>query len=197
MAADYEAMEPALKPGVAGAMRFDGDAVLRPDRYVDELARAGARDAAARSSSTARSRPSIAGRDGVACARARGTLQGARRRVRDWARGRRGWPRRSAFRHCAARCSRARATRSPIRRRRSCRSVRSCCANARVCVTAWGSGFRLGSTMEFSGYDDTPQRAPPGRARTRRRRIPAPNPSARRCARSGTAGGRCASTTCR
>jgi D-amino-acid dehydrogenase len=22
-----------------------------------------------------------------------------------------------------------------------------------VCVTAWGSGFRLGSTMEFSGYD--------------------------------------------
>ena len=24
-----------------------------------------------------------------------------------------------------------------------------------VCVTAWGSGFRLGSTMEFSGYDTT------------------------------------------
>ncbi len=24
-----------------------------------------------------------------------------------------------------------------------------------VCVTAWGSGFRLGSTMEFSGYDGT------------------------------------------
>ena len=23
-----------------------------------------------------------------------------------------------------------------------------------VCVTAWGSGFRLGSTMEFSGYDE-------------------------------------------
>ena len=23
----------------------------------------------------------------------------------------------------------------------------------RVCVTAWDSGFRLGSTMEFSGYD--------------------------------------------
>jgi D-amino-acid dehydrogenase len=22
-----------------------------------------------------------------------------------------------------------------------------------VCVTAWGSGYRLGSTMEFSGYD--------------------------------------------
>jgi len=24
-----------------------------------------------------------------------------------------------------------------------------------VCVTAWNSGFRLGSTMEFSGYDST------------------------------------------
>ncbi len=24
-----------------------------------------------------------------------------------------------------------------------------------VCVTAWGSGYRLGSTMEFSGYDST------------------------------------------
>jgi D-amino-acid dehydrogenase len=23
-----------------------------------------------------------------------------------------------------------------------------------VCVTAWGSGYRLGSTMEFSGYDE-------------------------------------------
>ena len=24
-----------------------------------------------------------------------------------------------------------------------------------VCVTSWGSGYRLGSTMEFSGFDDT------------------------------------------
>src|SRR4029453_7070898 len=30
---------PALKPGLAGAIRFSGDASLRPDRYVDELAR--------------------------------------------------------------------------------------------------------------------------------------------------------------
>jgi len=37
--ARYETLEPAVKPGVAGAIRFDGDAALRPDRYVDELAR--------------------------------------------------------------------------------------------------------------------------------------------------------------
>ena len=37
--AAYEAQEPALKSGVAGAMRFSGDAALRPDHYVSELAR--------------------------------------------------------------------------------------------------------------------------------------------------------------
>ena len=38
--ARLEAEEPALKPGVAGALRFSGDAALRPDRYLAELARA-------------------------------------------------------------------------------------------------------------------------------------------------------------
>ena len=36
----YEAQEPAVKPGVAGAIRFSGDASLRPDRFLAELARA-------------------------------------------------------------------------------------------------------------------------------------------------------------
>ena len=36
---DYEREEPAMLPGVAGAIRFPGDARLRPDRYVAELAR--------------------------------------------------------------------------------------------------------------------------------------------------------------
>src|SRR6185312_11546606 len=34
-----EAMEPALKPGVVGGLFHPGDARLRPDRYVAELAR--------------------------------------------------------------------------------------------------------------------------------------------------------------
>ncbi|HEY4556229.1 MAG TPA: FAD-dependent oxidoreductase, partial [Lysobacter sp.] len=38
--AAYEREEPAMKPGVAGAIRFCGDAALRPDRYLAELARA-------------------------------------------------------------------------------------------------------------------------------------------------------------
>jgi len=36
---EVEAMEPALKPGVAGGLFHPGDARLRPDRYVAELAR--------------------------------------------------------------------------------------------------------------------------------------------------------------
>ncbi|MEO6519118.1 MAG: FAD-dependent oxidoreductase, partial [Pseudoxanthomonas sp.] len=38
--ATYLRDEPALKPGVVGAVHFPGDARLRPDRYVAELARA-------------------------------------------------------------------------------------------------------------------------------------------------------------
>jgi len=37
--AAYQSMEPAMRPGVAGAVRFSGDAVLRPNRYAAELAR--------------------------------------------------------------------------------------------------------------------------------------------------------------
>ena len=37
---DYLRSEPALKPGVVGAIHFPGDARLRPDRYVAALARA-------------------------------------------------------------------------------------------------------------------------------------------------------------
>jgi D-amino-acid dehydrogenase len=59
-----------------------------------------------------------------------------------------------------------------------------------------GSGFRLGSTMEFSGYDETLNERrlaalERGAAEYLRR------PSVPRCVRSGTAGGRCASMTCR
>ena len=37
--AAYEREEPAMLPGVRGAIRFPGDGRLRPDRYVAELAR--------------------------------------------------------------------------------------------------------------------------------------------------------------
>lgn len=150
--ATYQAQEPALKPGVAGALHFPGDAMLRPDRYVAELAR-------------------VAIERGVGiethCA-----MQGARRDGGQWrvetprgafvgrelvlAMG--AWSHREAAALGLPWLRRAlqpgkgysitfdvpeRAPRRPlVLRERS------------VCVTAWGSGFRLGSTMEFSGFDE-------------------------------------------
>lgn len=150
---DYARREPALKPGVAGALHFPGDAMLRPDRYVAELAR-------------------VAAAAGVAieqdCALRRLRRDGAGWHV-DTARGAFGardvvlatgaWTHREAVALGLPWLRRAlqpgkgysitydapeRAPRRPlVLRERS------------VCVTAWGSGFRLGSTMEFSGFDDS------------------------------------------
>ncbi|KGM57005.1 amino acid dehydrogenase [Lysobacter arseniciresistens ZS79] len=156
--AAYEAMEPAVKPGVAGAIRFTGDAVLRPDRYVAELAR------------TVRERGGVvveqapleslsATRDGVEL-RIGGEVVHAREVV--LALG--AWSPRLA---AAVGLPWLRAAMQPgkgysityslpplVPRRPLILRERS------VCVTAWDhegdhGGFRLGSTMEFSGFDDS------------------------------------------
>jgi D-amino-acid dehydrogenase len=147
----YEALEPALKPGVAGALRFDGDAVLRPDRYVDELARL----VRARGGEIVEQCAFEAvdpGRDGVAVRTTRGIL-----RARDVVFALGAWSPRLA---AAIGFPALRRVMQPgkgysitysapalVPKRPLVLRERS------VCVTAWGSGFRLGSTMEFSGYD--------------------------------------------
>lgn len=151
--AAYQAQEPALKPGVAGALHFPGDAMLRPDRYVAELARV----AAARGVAIEPERP-MQGlhRDGTAWRvdTPRGALHAPELVLATGAWSHReaaalglAWLRRAvqpgkgySITYDAPRL----APRRPlVLRERS------------VCVTAWGSGFRLGSTMEFSGFDDS------------------------------------------
>jgi D-amino-acid dehydrogenase len=149
--ARYETMEPALKAGVAGAMRFDGDAVLRPDRYVTELARlvrerggviveecafesvetdrAGARLQTSRETMEAREVVFALGAWSPRLAAAVGFP--ALRRAMQPGKG-------YSITYSAPQLV---PKRPIVLRERS------------VCVTAWGSGFRLGSTMEFSGYD--------------------------------------------
>ena len=151
--AAYEREEPAVLPGVAGAIRFSGDAALRPDRYVAELARVvrerggtidehralvGLRpDAGGMLATTAQG--DIAARDVVLATgawSARIARQVGVRWLRDAIQPGKGYsitydapplvPRRPL-----------------VLRERS------------VCVTAWGDGYRLGSTMEFSGFDET------------------------------------------
>lgn len=151
--ADYEAQEPAVKPGVAGAIRFAGDAAFRPDRYTAELARV----LSARGVAIDEHRALVSldmERDGARLDTAAGPL-----RAREVVIATGAWSARLAvvlglrwLRHAVqpgkgysiTYASPALVPRRPLVLRERA-----------VCVTAWGSGFRLGSTMEFSGFDDS------------------------------------------
>jgi len=149
----YEAQDPALKPGVAGALRFDGDAVLRPDGYVAELARV-VRERGGEIIEHCALQSLDVGRDGVRVTTAAGDFH-----ARDVVLAVGAWSPRLADVIGLPALRRAMqpgkgysitySAPSLVPKRPIVLRERS------VCVTAWGSGFRLGSTMEFSGYDDT------------------------------------------
>ncbi|MFS8138359.1 MAG: NAD(P)/FAD-dependent oxidoreductase [Thermomonas sp.] len=147
----YEAMEPALKPGVAGAIRFTGDASLRPDRYVAELARLVRERGGTIIEAMALQSLQSEG-DRVTATTAAGIL-----RARDVVIATGAWSSRLAHaiglpwlrkaiqpgKGYSITYSRpALVPKTPLMLR-----------DRSVCVTTWGDGFRLGSTMEFSGYD--------------------------------------------
>jgi len=143
------AEEPALRQGVVGGMYFPGDACLRPDRYVAELAR------------IVRAAGGIidSGCEVVGIAP---DASGASLRLADGRRLRGGhvlvttgaWtprllaplglriPIQPGKGYSITYSRPPQAPRRPL-----------VLKEASVCVTAWDSGFRLGSTMEFSGYD--------------------------------------------
>ncbi len=149
----YERQEPALKPGVAGAIRFAGDAALRPDRYVAELARA-VRERGGTIIEHCALQSLEAGADGVRVVTARGAV-----RARDAVIATGAWS------PTLARAIGLPWLRKAIQPGKGYSMTYSAPAvvpkrpltlrEVSVCVTAWGSGFRLGSTMEFSGYDST------------------------------------------
>ena len=150
-AAKLAAEEPSLCEGLVGGLYFPGDASLRPDRFVAELARL-AREAGVEFIEDCevrgfrRERGRVVGID---------TSHGSQR-GRDVLIATGAWSpvlaRNLGF---ALPIQPGKgysitydAARTPPRRPLVLRE-RS------VCVTSWGSGFRLGSTMEFSGYDDS------------------------------------------
>jgi D-amino-acid dehydrogenase len=149
----YEAQEPAVKPGVAGAIRFAGDAKLRPDRYVAELART-LRERGGRIDEHRAARALHPSRDGLDIETAQGRLG-----ARDVVLALGAWSPRLADAVGVPALRRAiqpgkgySITYSPpalVPQRPLILRERS------VCVTAWDSGFRLGSTMEFSGFDES------------------------------------------
>ena len=144
----YLASEPALKPGIAGVIRFPGDARLRPDRYVAELARV----LRALGGNIDEHRKVDAVRveaDGVRVHTGQGEY-----RAREVVIALGAW---------SPQLTRSLGFRLPVQPGKGYSITYSrpglvpkrplSLRDRSVCVTAWGSGFRLGSTMEFSGYD--------------------------------------------
>lgn len=149
----YEIQEPAVKPGVAGAIRFAGDAALRPDRYVAELARA----VCERGGFIDEHRTLLgldAGADGVALRTSQGPVQ-----ARDAVLALGAWSPKLADAIGVPALRRAMQPGkgySITYSRPELVPQRPLVLRERlVCVTAWEGGFRLGSTMEFAGYDDS------------------------------------------
>lgn len=143
-----EAMEPALKPGVQGGLFYPGDARLRPDRYAAELARR-VRELGGAIESGARIER-IDAQDGrIVRAYAGGGAFSGERVV-------------LALGAWSPLLGRQLGLRLPMQPGKgySLTFTRPALAprhalvlrEASVCVTTWASGYRLGSTMEFSGY---------------------------------------------
>ncbi|MBB5209381.1 NAD(P)/FAD-dependent oxidoreductase [Chiayiivirga flava] len=144
--------EPALRPGMAGGLLFPGDAVLRPDRLVSELARR-VRELGGRIEEHSEVVGFVRDRAGNIASVA--TSTGART-ARDVVLALGAW---------SPTLARGLGLRLPVQPGKgySITYSRPALAPRRplvlrersVCVTAWSSGFRLGSTMEFSGYDSS------------------------------------------
>jgi len=145
---EVEAAEPALLPGVAGGLFHPGDAQLRPNRYVAELARR-VRELGGTIESGARI--DQFGLDGGRISHVRTT--------RGVFRGDRIVMALGAWSPLLGRLLDLRLPMQPgkgysITYTRPAQAPRHALVlrEAAVCVTTWGSGYRLGSTMEFSGY---------------------------------------------
>jgi len=149
----YEAQEPALKPGVAGALRFSGDAALRPDRYLAELARA-VRERGGTIVEDCALHALREDREGVIAYTDHGEW-----RARNLVLATGAWSAREADAlglPWMKRVIQPGKGYSITYRAPGLVPKRPLVLRERlVCVTAWNDGFRLGSTMEFSGFDET------------------------------------------
>jgi D-amino-acid dehydrogenase len=147
--AAIQAREPALKDGVVGGYFNPRDAHLRPDRYVAELARlvragGGVIEEQTRVDAIERGSGRI---ERVLTSRGDFSAREVVLALGAWS---------PAF-------GRQLGLRLPIQpgkgysitytRPALCPRVPLVLKEPAVCVTAWGSGYRLGSTMEFCGYD--------------------------------------------
>ncbi|HEX7371126.1 MAG TPA: FAD-dependent oxidoreductase [Rhodanobacteraceae bacterium] len=147
---EVEAMEPALLPGVAGGILHADDAQLRPDRLVDGLARR-VRECGGRiEGDTAIEGFDCSGTQILGVRTSRGTFAGDRivMALGAWT------PKTAAKLGLAVPIQPGKGYSVTMSRPDPCPQRALVLREPSVCVTAWGSGYRLGSTMEFSGYDE-------------------------------------------
>lgn len=147
---EVQAMEPALKPGVLGGLFHPDDARLRPDRYVAELARLVREQGGMIETGAKIERLETNGQQIVGVSTSLGDFTGDRIVMALGA-----WspllgkqlglriPMQPGKGYSLTYTRPARAPRHAMVLR-----------EAKVCVTTWDSGFRIGSTMEFSGYSE-------------------------------------------
>jgi D-amino-acid dehydrogenase len=143
-------LEPALNDSIVGGYRNPLDAHLRPERYAAELVRAvkakggeihestkitSLRVDSGRVVSVDTEHSRFSGRDVVLALGAWSPLLARQLDMRIPIQPGKGYSITYARPQCSPRIPLALKERA-------------------VCVTAWGSGYRLGSTMEFAGYDD-------------------------------------------
>ncbi|MDN5924568.1 MAG: FAD-dependent oxidoreductase [Xanthomonadales bacterium] len=146
-----QAMAPCLRDGVAGGVLFPEDASLRPDRYIEALAQqvralGGLIDEGVQVRSFSMDGERIVRVHSANDAYPAGEVLMAM----------------GAWTPLLARQLRLNVPVQPGKgysqtwsRLASSASIPLVLMEASVCVTSWGSGYRLGSTMEFSGYDST------------------------------------------
>ena len=143
------AMEPALNDSIVGAHWNPGDAHLRPDRFVQGLARR-ARERGAELVTQCEVRairvdgaPAVETSQGTWSARTLVVALGA------WS------PALSRALGVSVPIQPGKGYSMTFERPSLAPRIPVVCKERSVCVTAWSSGFRLGSTMEFSGYDES------------------------------------------
>lgn len=145
---DFAREEPAVLPGLAGVVHFPGDASLRPDAFVAGLARA-AREAGVTLEEGYDVRDVQDSRGGMRLRTARGEREAGEVVI--------------ALGAWSPLLARRLGIRLPMQPGKGYSMTWSpplltpkrpiVLREAAVCVTSWSGGFRLGSTMEFSGFD--------------------------------------------
>jgi D-amino-acid dehydrogenase len=149
------ALEPALKPGLAGGYLYEGDAHLRPDRLMAELHRVLVSQGVAVQENCSVTGIIHAGGKATALRTTTGEVMADHVVVATGA-----WtPQLNAYLGCRIPIQPGKGYSLTMPRPVLCPAYPLIFEEHRVAVTPFASGYRLGSTMEFAGYDSSLNRS--------------------------------------